>query len=70
MARRETGLLVPPASPAALTRAIEEFVVSEHLRVTLARRARMEVEERYDFRANIDAYARMLARCAGKPLSE
>lgn len=48
----ETGLLVPQANPSALADAIDRLLADEHLRVSLATRARQLIERQFDIHTN------------------
>ncbi|HXJ84924.1 MAG TPA: glycosyltransferase [Candidatus Methylomirabilis sp.] len=51
-----SGLLVPPRNPGALQEAIARLLDDPDLRHRLGENARRRVEERFDIRANIQAY--------------
>ena len=49
VASSETGILVPPGDPAALTEGLVELLADEDRREALGRRAREIAEERYSW---------------------
>ncbi len=55
-----TGLLVPPADPAALATALERLIRTPGLRLELGRAARRAVLERFSFNAGVDRLAARL----------
>lgn len=54
--REETGLLVPPADPESLSRAIGVYVDSKDMRLSAGRSARQRVEQRFSIDAMVDQY--------------
>jgi glycosyltransferase involved in cell wall biosynthesis len=51
------GLLVPPANPIALCKALEQLVVNSELRAELGHQARATVEAQYNLARNLDILA-------------
>jgi glycosyltransferase involved in cell wall biosynthesis len=66
----ETGLLVPPRDPAALSRAVARLLRERPLRESLGEAGRLRVRERFSVKAMVggtrSVYARMLA---GEPVA-
>lgn len=63
----ETGLLVPPASPGALTRAIERLVDAPHLRAQLGTKANQRVRAAHDPARMVQAYAELYESAHAAP---
>jgi len=55
----ESGYLIPPRSPKILADVLLKLVSQEELRVSLGRRARHRVEEKYSFRKMVQSYQQM-----------
>ena len=57
----KTGVLVPPADPAALAAALEEMILKPEWRLGLGRGAEARVRDHFDFAEGVDDVARRLA---------
>jgi glycosyltransferase involved in cell wall biosynthesis len=68
----ETGVLVPPEDPAALSTAVERLLADQGLRARLGAAGRARAEERFDLeswgRAHIRLYERELERAGVIPV--
>jgi colanic acid/amylovoran biosynthesis glycosyltransferase len=65
-----SGLLVPPADPAALADAIETVLGDAELGRMLGEAARRRVEERFDIERNIAEYVKAFGDVLREPVSE
>ncbi len=63
----DNGLLVPPADPAALARALRRVLTDPELRERLGRRALETLRERYDVSRTARAYEGLYAAALGLP---
>jgi glycosyltransferase involved in cell wall biosynthesis len=66
VAHEQTGLLVPPGSPAELCAALARFLGDPELARRMGREAQRRFRERWRYDATMSAYVEMLAKVAGK----
>lgn len=67
VADRETGLLVPPADPAALAAALLTLLRDPATRSRMGAAGRRRMRERFTFAAQADAYLALFARFCSSP---